>query len=371
MPDLSHREGVGPVVHGRGVAIALPDTFPFPIIEESDRLLNAGLLVQSLVKPVAAAIGQHVSRVEIVALVLSQTPTTHLDRGECPGHHAGNIPPTLFPELFGTPLRVRVQRVDLGTRIASDRSCHQIEAGGDDGTPFVLREVEMWIDQQHLAAVHDQSCDVCGKFLRVSQHGQFTRDIEPVVRLVDVLVEDDIRMIRRVPCCQDGVEHGLCSLSAHCIANPALIGWLQPVVVLRIRADELFRRQLQLPDDPLAIQVAEIDVLAASCADQCLPAFPGRVRGNRSSVLESHQIQDEPAPVPGGERLGLDGVRVEHQKSSSSRSSKKPWGQRSMNSPVSSIRSGVALTSPSICSIKTTETWSGLSGGLPSGSSPL
>ena len=228
--------------------------------------------------------------------------------------------------------------------------------GRDDGTPSVLREIKIPIDQQHVTAVHDQSCDMCGKFSRLSQHRLSTRDFELVVRFVDVLIKHHVRVIRRVPSCQDGVECGFRGLSVNRIANPALSCRLQSIVVLRIRADELSVRLIQLPENPTAVPVAEFAVLSAGRADECLPVFPGGVRGNRSSVLESHQIQDEPALVPGGERLGLDGVRVEHQKSSSSRSSKKPCGQRSMNSPVSSIRSGVARTSPSTLSTKTTDT---------------
>ena len=249
-------------------------------------------------------------------------------------------------------------RVDLGARIVADGSGRQIEAGRDDGTPSVLREIKIPIDQQHVTAVHDQSCDMCGKFCMrsLSQHRLSTRNFELVVRFVDVLIKHHVRVIRRVPSCQDGVECGFRGLSVHRIANPALSCRLQSIVVLRIRADELSVRLIQLPENPTAVPVAEFAVLSAGRADECLPVFPGGVRGNRSSVLESHQIQDEPALVPGGERLGLDGVGVEHQKSSSSRSSKKPCGQRSMNSPVSSIRSGVARTSPSTLSTKTTDT---------------
>lgn len=44
----------------------------------------------------------------------------------------------------------------------------QIEARLDDGTPSVLRENEMWIDQQKLAAVQDQGLDVRDEFFRLA-----------------------------------------------------------------------------------------------------------------------------------------------------------------------------------------------------------
>ena len=208
----------------------------------------------------------------------------------------------------------------------------------------------------HLATVPDERLDVCAERRRFPQHGRLAWDVEHVVGVLDILLENHVRMVAWIPCRQDGVEHRCSSLMGNGVANPALICGQHRIVVLRIRPDELGVRLIEFPENPLAIAVAESAVLPTRGADERLPALSGRIGGNRPSVLETHQIEDEPALVPGDERIGLYGVRVEHQKSSSSRSSKNPCGQRSTNSPVLSIRSGVALTSPSICSTKTTET---------------
>ena len=75
-----------------------------------------------------------------------------------------------------------------------------------DGTPSVLREVQMLIDQQHLAAVDEESCDVCDEFPRLTQHRLFTSDGQLGVRFVHILFQHDVVVARRVPRREDGVE---------------------------------------------------------------------------------------------------------------------------------------------------------------------
>ena len=210
----------------------------------------------------------------------------------------------------------------------------------------------MRIDKHQLAAVADERTDVRRQRSRFPQYRNLARDGQFLVRFIDILLENHVRMTLGIPRREDGVELPRYGLSRNRVPNPTLFrGHDRTIVVVwPAQPDHLDVGLVQLSQDPPSITVAEIGILSASGANQCLPALSGRIRSNRPAMLEPHQIENVPALVPRDERIGLDCVRIEHQKSSSSRSSKKPCGQWSTNSPVSSIRSRVALTSPSTCS---------------------
>ena len=201
-----------------------------------------------------------------------------------------------------------------------------------------------------------------GKRRRLPQYGNFAGHVQLGVRCVDVLFEYHVRMVVRIAGRQDGVKRLDGALVSDGVANPAFLRRRNRVVVVDrpVQPDELrvrlIERLLESPQNSSAITVAEAGVRTTGRANQRSPSLSGRVGDERPSVLEPHQVEEVSALVPRGERVGLNGVRIEHQKSSSSRSSKKPCGQRSMNSPVLSIRRRVAWTSPSTCSRKTTET---------------
>src|SRR5690606_13266976 len=88
------------------------------------------------------------------------------------------------------------------------------------------------------------------------------------------------------------------------------------------------------------VLLREIQVVRRSM-DRALPLRERRQLEHRAWRADAELVVDEAVfgpPSPGGDELGLEGKRVDHS-SSPMRSAKKPFGQRSLNSPRSSTRS--------------------------------
>ncbi len=80
----------------------------------------------------------------------------------------------------------------------------------------------MRIDQQQLAAVAHEGTDVRRQRSRFPQYRNLARNGQFLVRFVDVLLTNHVRMILRIPRREEGVELPGCSLSRNGVPNPTL-----------------------------------------------------------------------------------------------------------------------------------------------------